>query len=213
MSLLRKASACGIDFAFRCCNQYIEKCFLQSFCRKDFFIMKTKLYTKKICTTAMLVAIAFLLGAASLRIGSGIKISFKFLPVFVCATLFGPFYGGLCGALADFLSYFLNPGGGSLIPQITAVEFLYGFSFGIFFHKCACLNKKNVLKAAICVLFNTLILSLGVMSFILKDLVGLTYTQTFIMRLWSSSLSMVVQFFGIIVLLRYMPTFKKFSKL
>lgn len=175
--------------------------------------MKTKLYTKKICTTAMLVAIAFLLGAASLRIGSGIKISFKFLPVFVCSALFGPFYGGLCGALADFLSYFLNPGGGSLIPQITVVEFLYGFSFGIFFHKCAYLNKKNVLKAALCVLFNTLLLSLGVMSFILKDLVGLTYTQTLIMRLWSSSLTMLIQFFGIVILLRYIPTFKKILKL
>lgn len=171
--------------------------------------MKKTLNTHKICTIAMLVAIAFVLGALSIRIGAGIKISFKFLPVFVCSALFGPLMGGLCGALADFLSYFLNPGSGAFMPQITFVEFLYGFSFGLFFYKSELITKKNILKTAICVLLNTLVLSLGLMSFILMDLVGLSYTQTFIMRLLSSSVTMVVQFFGILALLRYLPQFKK----
>lgn len=171
--------------------------------------MKKTLNTHKICTIAMLVAIAFVLGALSIRIGAGIKISFKFLPVFVCSALYGPLMGGLCGALADFLSYFLNPGSGAFMPQITAVEFLYGFSFGLFFYKSELITKKNILKTAVCVLLNTLVLSLGLMSFILMDLVGLSYTQTFIMRLLSSSVTMVVQFFGILALLRYLPQFKK----
>lgn len=171
--------------------------------------MRKTLNTHKICTIAMLVAIAFVLGALSIRIGAGIKISFKFLPVFVCSALFGPLMGGLCGALADFLSYFLNPGSGAFMPQITLVEFLYGFSFGLFFYKSESINKKNILKTAACVLLNTLVLSLGLMSYILMNLVGLTYTQTLIMRLLSSLITMVVQFFGILALLRYMPQFKK----
>ena len=171
--------------------------------------MKKTLNTHKICTIAMLVAIAFVLGALSIRIGAGIKISFKFLPVFVCSSLFGPLMGGLCSALADFLSYFLNPGSGAFMPQITLVEFLYGFSFGLFFYKSEQITKKNILKTAVCILLNTLVLSLGLMSFILMDLVGLSYTQTFIMRLLSSSVTMVVQFFGILALLRYLPQFKK----
>ena len=160
----------------------------------------------------MLVAIAFILGALSIRIGAGIKISFKFLPVFVCSALFGPLMGGLCGALADFLSYFLNPGSGAFMPQITLVEFLYGFSFGLFFYKSESINKKNVLKTVICLLFNTLVLSLFAMSFILMDLVGLSYRETFIMRILSSTVTMIVQLFGILALLRYMPFFKKLAK-
>ena len=173
--------------------------------------MKTKFNTHKICTIAMLVAIAFVLGALSIRIGAGIKISFKFLPVFVCSCLYGPVYGGLCGALADFLSYFLNPGSGAFMPQITFVEFLYGFSFGLFFYKSELINKKNISKTIVCVLLNTLVLSLGVMSFILMDLVGLSYTQTLLMRLLSSGVTMIVQFFGILALLRYMPLLKKIA--
>lgn len=174
--------------------------------------MKTKFNTHKICTVAMLVAVSFVLGALSIRIGAGIKISFKFIPVFVCSALFGPLMGGLCGALADFLSYFLNPGSGAFMPQITLVEFLYGFSFGLFFYKSELINKKNILKTIVCVLLNTLVLSLGVMSFILMDLVGLSYTQTLLMRLLSSSVTMIVQFFGILALLRYMPFLKKIAK-
>lgn len=175
--------------------------------------MKTKFNTHKICTIAMLVAISFVLGALAIRIGAGIKISFKFIPVFVCSALFGPVLGGLCGALADFLSYFLNPGSGAFMPQITLVEFLYGFSFGLFFYKTYSLNKKTVLKVIVCLLLNTVVLSLGIMSFILMDLVGLSYTQTLIMRLLSSSVTMIVQFVGILALLRYMPFFKKIAKI
>lgn len=174
--------------------------------------MKTKLNTHKICTIAMLVAISFVLGTLSVRIGSGIKISFKFIPVFVCSSLFGPVYGGLCGALADFLSYFLNSGGNAFMPQITLVEFLYGFSFGLFFYNVDSLNKKTVLKTITCLLLNTIVFSLGVMSFILMDLVGMSYIQTLLMRLMSSSITMIIQFVCILALLRYMPFFKKISK-
>ncbi len=175
--------------------------------------MNTKLNTHKICILAMLIAIAFVLGALSIRIGAGIKISFKFIPIFVSSCLFGPVCGGLCGALSDLLSYVLNPGSGPFMPQITFVEFLYGFMFGLFFYKSESINKKNILKTAACILLNTLVLSLGVMSFILMELVGLSYTQTLIMRLLSSSITMIVQFFGILALLKYMPFFKRFAKI
>ena len=97
------------------------------------------------------------------------------------------------------------------MPQITFVEFLYGFSFGLFFYKSELINKKNISKTIVCVLLNTLVLSLGVMSFILMDLVGLSYIQTLLMRLLSSGVTMIVQFFGILALLRYMPFLKKIA--
>ncbi len=168
-----------------------------------------KLDNRKTCTIAMLVAIAFVLGVLSIRIGAGIKISFKFLPVFICSSLYGPIWGGMCGALADLLSYFLNPGSGPLMPQITFVEFLYGLSFGLFFYKVEHVSKINVLKTAICVVLNTSVLSLGIMPYILMDLVGLSYTQTVVMRMIPSIINMVIQFISIILILRYIPSLNK----
>lgn len=168
---------------------------------------------RKTCAIAMLVATAFVLGVLSIRIGAGIKISFKFLPVFISSALYGPIYGGLCGALSDFLSYFLNPGSGPLMPQITFVEFLYGLSYGIFFYKAEHITKINVLKTVVCVILNTLLLSLGVMSYILMDLVGLSYTQTIAMRMLPSIINMVIQFVFIILMLKYMPSLNKIAKI
>lgn len=176
--------------------------------------MKTKFNTHKICTVAMLVAIAFILGALTIRPDDMNKISFKFIPVFLCSALYGPFFGGLCGALADILSYLLNPGSGPLFLPITFIEFLYGFSFGVFFYKSACLNKKNILKLSLCVILNTSILSLGIMSFILMNLYGQPYIYILIRRiLFSGVFTIIIQFIGISSLLRYMPFFKKFAKI
>ena len=136
--------------------------FLQYICRKDFFIMKNY-NTKRLCTMAMLIAIAFILGSAAIRIGATIKISFKFLPTFVSAVFFGPLWGGMCGLLSDALAYLINPGSGPYLLQIGLVEFLYGLSYGLFFYKANELNKKNIIKVFICIILNTLILSLGVM--------------------------------------------------
>ena len=47
-----------------------------------------------LCNIAMLT-VAFVLGLYSVRIGLGIKMSFKFLPVFLCAALYGPLGGGI----------------------------------------------------------------------------------------------------------------------
>ena len=172
-----------------------------------------KLDNRKICAIAMLIAIAFVLGVLSIRIGAGIKISLKFMPVFICSSIFGPIWGGLCGALSDLLSYLLNPGSGPLMPQITFVEFLYGVSFGLFFYSAESISIKNILNTVICVILNSTVLSLGVMSYILMDLVGLSYIQTIAMRVLPSVINMFIQFIGILLMLKYIPLLKKIAKI
>lgn len=168
-----------------------------------------KTNTQRICTVAMLIAVTVVLGTLSIRVGSGIKISLKFLPVVVCSTLFGPLWGGLCGALSDFISYLLNPAGGAYLFPITIVEFLYGVSFGLFFYKVEEFNKMTVLKIALCVLLNTVVLSVGAMAFILKDLMNMSYMQTLIYRLPSTALNAVIHFCGMILILKYILKFRK----
>ncbi len=169
--------------------------------------------TKRICTMAMLIAIAFILGSAAIRIGPTIKISFKFLPTFVCAVFFGPLWGGMCGLLSDALAYLMNPGSGPYLIQIGLVEFLYGLSYGVFFYKSNELNKKNIIKIFVCILINTFVLSLGAMSVILMDLTNTTFHHVLITRIPSSALNMILQITGISILLRYMPSLKKISKI
>ena len=95
-----------------------------------------KLTTKKVCSLGLLVAITIVLSIISgyLRIGNFSKLSISFISVFIAAYSFGGIAGGMVAALADIISCFINPVG-PFLPQLTAIEFIYGFIFGLFFYK------------------------------------------------------------------------------
>lgn len=136
-------------------------------------IKMKKITTKELCIVSMLLAITVVLSYLSgyLRIGNAIKFSVSFISVYLAAALFGPFMGGLVGALADVISCFVNPVG-ALIWQLTAIEFCYGASFGFFFrNKC---NKERkawdiIIRASLCSFFQ-FIVNIFVKTSVLKDL-------------------------------------------
>lgn len=165
--------------------------------------------TKKLCMLAMLLAVAVVLGAFSFRIGSGIKITFKFIPIFLSSVIFGPICGGILGFLSDLLAYLFNPAGGAYLPHIGFVEALYGISFGIFFYRASEFNKRNLVKLIICLFINTVFFSLLLMSFFLKDLMGMTFLNTLVMRIPSTVVNILLHFGGISVMLNSMPRIKK----
>ncbi len=114
-----------------------------------------KLSAKKLCVLAMLTALTALLAIyGTLRVGNMIKIPTKFITVFITAAIYGPIWGGVVGALGDLLNSFLMPVG-PWLAQITAVEFLCGFVFGLFFYKQT--NNGYILRAILCALALTLI--------------------------------------------------------
>lgn len=164
--------------------------------------------TKKICAVAMFTAIAVILGAYSLRIGVGIKISLKFIPVFLCSVFFGPIFGGLCGALSDIISYLLNSVG-AFLWQYTVIEFLYGLSFGLFFKGAKGLNTKTIIRTILCVTLNTILLTTFADAYVLKDLLGRGYLETIIYRIPSTAVNMVFRFIGIFVMLKILPVIRK----
>ena len=118
---------------------------------------------RDLCSLALLIAIAVLLAVyATVRVGSAIKIPFKFIPIFVTACLFGPFWAGMAGVVSDVLAFMLNPVGGAIIPQITMIEFFYGFTYGLFFYRKSTKGSfKTVLKIVTCVAFQIIFLNLG----------------------------------------------------
>ena len=120
---------------------------LYPFCsdiQKGYFFMKKRFFPnltpRDICILGLLMAITTLLSVfCTFRLGTVVKIPLKFISVFLTAFLYGPIYGGLVAAAGDLLNCLLAPSG-PIIPQITVIEFLSGFTFGI------CFLNKNISK-------------------------------------------------------------------
>ena len=112
--------------------------------------------TRDLCFMAMLIAITIVLSAVSgyLRIGNSIKFSISFISVYVGAAIYGPIAGGVIAAIADIVSFVINPTG-PYIPVFTVMEFINGMFFGLFLYHEG--NERSsyikmILPALICVM-------------------------------------------------------------
>lgn len=108
----------------------------------------------QLCAVAMLIAVTVVLSQVSgyLRIGNISKFSVSFISIYIAAAAFGPFIGGLVGALADVISYVANPTG-AYIFWFTLISFVNGFIFGLFFYRCTGEKEafwRFALKAVLC---------------------------------------------------------------
>ncbi len=142
-----------------------------------------KLSVRDICTLGLLLAITVILAIfATFRIGDAVKIPTKFVSVFVAAAAFGPFWGGICAALGDLLNAVLVPVG-PLLPQITMLEFVSGFTYGLFFMKSGEYSTNDyAVRVIICVfvqMFIDMVLTTAVLTF------GVHYYSSFVFAfLW-----------------------------
>ncbi len=109
-----------------------------------------KLSVRDICLLGLFFAITALLSIfCTFRIGTVVKIPLKFVSVFVAATLYGPLWGGICGAVGDILNCLLASVG-PFVPQITILEFLSGAIYGIFFWGIPKTTKTYFVKCSLC---------------------------------------------------------------
>ena len=89
---------------------------------------------KALAMTAMLLAIAVVLGFYSLQITDYIKIGFAFLADELTGMMFGPVAGGLMGALADLVKYIVRPTG-PFFPGFTISGLAGGLIYGMVLYK------------------------------------------------------------------------------
>lgn len=166
-----------------------------------------KLTVKKLCVLAMLTALTAVLAIyCTFRIGTLIKIPLKFITVFISAALFGPVWGGVVALLGDILNAVLMPVG-AFLPQVSAVEFLYGFIFGLFFYKK--FTKDYVRNTVLCALVLTLI-DLFLMSYLLTG-VGIfpSFTAAVVTRFAASAIKFALYILVCLVLKKYLTSFER----
>jgi len=166
-----------------------------------------KLTTKKVCALGLLIAITIVLSIMSgyLRIGNFSKLSVSFISVFIAAYLFGGIAGGLVAALADIISCFINPVG-AFLPQLTAIEFLYGFVFGLFFYKSK--PKLYFITLLICDIFQ-FVANIILKTAILSSTYGATFNSYFVTRLPMCIVQAIIILIVIILIKPFMKTFEK----
>ena len=170
-----------------------------------------KMSTRDLCMLAMLIAVtavlSFLSGLLKTPVG---KLNVSFISVYVCAVLYGPIAGGIVGAMADLFSV-LFAASGAPILLFTVIEFVNGFIFGILFYRMPKTQERKfitivllaILCSAIQYVFNLFRIP------ILAEFQNLTYWQTFILRIPSTTLMFVVKIIGIALIEPYINKFIK----
>lgn len=89
---------------------------------------------KALAMTAMLLAIAVVLGFYTLQVTEFIKIGFSFIADEMAGMLFGPVVGGLMGGAADLVKYLVRPTG-PFFPGFTISGAASGVIYGMVLYK------------------------------------------------------------------------------
>ena len=106
-------------------------------------------------TSAMMLALATVLGFFKVPITQMIELRFAFLTVACTGMLFGPVIGGIVGALSDILGYLAKPTG-PFFPGFTISMAVTGIIYGSILH-----GKEMSLKRLVAAhLVQTVIVSL-----------------------------------------------------
>lgn len=152
---------------------------------------------KKITVVGLLLALEIILSRFCSYSVWNSKIGFAFVPVVICAMLYGPVYSAILGGLADFLGAILFPIG-AYFPGFTFTAALIGFVFGLFLYK-----KSNLILIIFSVILTQLILSLLLNSYWISFVYGSPYNAVLISRIPQSAILIVVQTFCITLIHKF----------
>lgn len=143
----------------------------------------SKLKSVKVLTmSAMLLAIATVLGFFKLPLTNLIEIRFGNIPVAIGGALFGPAVGGLLGAMADILGYLVKPTG-AFFPGFTISAAISGIIFGLVLFGRKGDKKITVVRIFVAELIYTIVVGMLMNSFNLSILYGTPFLTTFTARL------------------------------
>ena len=147
--------------------------------------------TKRLSLMAMLIALQIVLSKfLMLQLTDSIRLSIDSVPILLGSIWFGPFAGGLIGALADMLGTILFPTAGAYYPPLTIAFLLIGVVAGLL---AKWIKTKNLLFRVVCIVIPAeLIGSYLFKSFALSGLIGVPFTALLAARILPVGIIMIV---------------------
>ncbi len=156
-----------------------------------------KLNTRMIATIGMFVAIEVVLSRFLSINAPSVKIGFAFVPCALCAMLLGFMPTVILEVLADLLGAVLFPSG-SFFPGFTLTAALRGASYGLLLNK-----KQTPVRILLVVLFNQLVLGLGLNTLWISMLYGSAFGPLVVTRLFQYVVLVPVQFVVITAIAKF----------
>ncbi len=106
-----------------------------------------------------------------------LRIGFGFLPVAICAILYGPVWAGIGYAIGDVLGMLIWPSG-PYFPGFTLTAFLVGLTYGlILYRKEISWPRVSITACTVIVLFTVFLNTLWISILYGKGFVGLLPTR------------------------------------
>ena len=84
-----------------------------------------------------------------------IRVDFGFIPLALSAIMFGPFWGGITGAISDVTGFLISPQG-AYFPGFTISAFISGFIYGLVLHK----KPNSIIRTIIAFSLNSLVVDM-----------------------------------------------------
>lgn len=162
--------------------------------RKGSFMLQERglSHVRSMVLSAMLTAISILLTRiASPQISDAVRLSFGTIPIMLAGIVCGPIYGFAVGIIADFLGFWLNPMGSSLILGLTLCSGLLGLVPALFNR---IFKDKNMWLLAVSTILSEIIVSGILKSFFLMGAYGGNYLVWLVPKLINALIMGVIEF-------------------
>ena len=160
--------------------------------------------TQVLTITAMLIAIATVLGFFKVPLNPLVELRFAFLPIASAGMLFGPGVGAIVGALADVLGYLAKPTG-PFFPGFTISGAVSVLLYGL------CLYKKplTVPRVIFAQFVQVVVISLILNNINLSILYGNGFFAVMVPRLLKTAIMFPINTVLLFVMLKAMQQIAK----
>ena len=124
------------------------------------------------------------------------KIGFAFIPLSVIGMMYGPLYGGIAGALCDFIGAILFPIG-AYFPGYTLTAALSGATYGFFLRNG---GAKSWVKVTVASVIINIVYHLGINTYWTTLFTGKGYLALLPTRVFSNVVLLPVEIIVIMIM-------------
>ncbi len=162
---------------------------------------------QRLAHLALLIALQIIL-SRFLSINTPIvRIGFGFVPIVLCAILYGPVWAGVVGGLSDFLGAILFPSGAYFIG-FTISAILTGVIYGLFLYK----HTATPVRILGAVATDSICISLGLSTLWLAYIMNSPYLTILVPRIAQNVILIPIEFVLIGLMKKPVERYLKIAK-